>query len=669
MKRLYLLFLVLPGLICLAGCSGPHKVITPKTERRHYNREAMRHIINGTIEDLLGEPKNALVEYHQAAEIDSSSAGIYLALAENYFYLEEYNSSIRMAKKALQRNEKNRDALELLAANLEKQRKFSEAVMVYEQIHTLDPNDIEILYSLTTLHIINKAYDKALSSYHKLVDAGLADPEYRLRVGHLFFQHRAFEQAKEIYQDVQMTDPNLEASYLSLAALSNAEKDTAETIRIYQNALRKRSDFEEVKAELRLLYEKSNRLDEAVLLYQDLVRRDSTNLGDKVQLGQYLFQKRDTLAALQWFDKIIEQHPQSERGYLALGALRRAQRDTSAAIRVYEAALQVNPLFLDARRRLRDLYAARKRWADAIGLYEALTNVDSTYVGARIEIANLLVQKGDTLQAISLCEDLDKTHGEDWRIPLTLGRLYLARDENIKARSSFDKALTLRKDLSLIWVLAGVNLVQMDSLAAAEEHFETAEELFPSDPEINYFLGFINNRQRQYERARHYFEKAYQLDKNNVQVMLALAALYDELQENERSEKLYETLLKDNPESAIVLNNFAYHLAERNLRLDEARTMVEKALVLDPENAAYWDTLGWILFQKGELHAAREKIEKSIELSPKSAEVWEHLGDILVLLGEAEPASKAYQQALDLEPEHQQARAKLNKLMPQEIKH
>jgi len=667
MKPLFHTLLCLT-LIGMGGCAGSRKAAVAPPVQRYYNREAMRHIINGTIEDLLGEPKNALVEYHQAAEIDSSSAGIYLALAENYYLLEEYNSSIRMAKKALQRDAKSIDALELLAANLEKQREFGDAAEVYEQIITLAPDDMESLYSLTTLQIISKSYDKALLSYRRLVEAGLADPEYRLRIGHLFFQHRALEQARAIYQDVQRSDPDFEASYLAMAALSKVAKDTSGAIRIYREALARQNRFEEVKSELRLLYERSNRFEEAVELFRELVARDSTHLGDKVQLGQYLFQKKDTLAAAQWFEKIIRDHPQSERGYLALGALRRAQRDTLSAVAVYETAVKINPLFLDSRRRLRDLYAAQNRWEDAVALYESLTNNDSTFVGARIEIANLLAQKGDTLKAIALCEELEKTHGEDWRVPLTLGRLFMVRDENIKARLRFDKALSLRKDLSLLWILSGVNLAQMDSLAAAEEQLKTAVELFPDDPEINYYLGFVCNRLGNKACARHHLERSLEVDGNNVQTMLALAALYDEEKEHERAEKIYATLVKNESESAIVLNNYAYHLAERNLRLDEARALVERALVLEGENGAYWDTLGWILFRQGDASGARERIEKSIALSPKSAEVWEHYGDVLLALGENEPARRAYERALELEPERQQVKAKLLKLIPQEEK-
>ncbi len=90
--------------------------------------------------------------------------------------------------------------------------------------------------------------------------------------------------------------------------------------------------------------------------------------------------------------------------------------------------------------------------------------------------------------------------------------------------------------------------------------------------------------------------------------------------------------------------------------------------MLERENGAYWDTLGWILFRQGDASGARERIEKSIALSPKSAEVWEHYGDVLIALGEKEPARRAYERALELEPERQQVKAKLLKLIPQEEK-
>jgi len=650
----------LTGLLAVSvlGCSTLHLVKSKPA--RPYNREAMRHMITGAVEDLMGQPKDALVEYHQAAEIDSASGGIYLAIAENYFYLEEYNSSIRLVKKALQRSPKNVDAWELLAANHEKLRQYKEAALDYEQINRLEPDNIQTLYSLATFQIITRDFTHALNSYRRLVDLGLADPDYRLRIGHLFLQNRAWDQAESVYRDVNKSDPNFESAYLALAAVSKARKDTLAAVRWYRQALTLQPSFEDVKSELRGYLERSGRLDEAITVYQDLVRRDSTNITDQLQLGQYYFQKGDTTGAIKWIEQVIARYPQSERAYLALGALRRAQKDTAAAEQAYRSGLAQNIYFLDVRRRLRDLLAAQRRWDEAISLYDPLKNIDTTYVGSRIEIANLLAQKGDTTQAILQCEELAKLHGDDWRVPFTLGRLYFMKSDNRAARSHFEKTLQLRDDLPLIWVLRGVNFLQMDSLAAAEDNFSKAAEKFPEDPEVLYYLGFVYNREKKTDQAIEYMEKAQQVEEDNPTTLLALAALYDERKDHTRAEVLYEKLLKLNPSSAMVLNNYAYHLAVRNLRLPQAREMIDRALTADSTNAAYWDTAGWIDFQLGDYASAKQKIEKSIALQGDSAEVVEHLGDVYEKLGDWQTAKKYWQKSLDMDPSRTFLKDKMN---------
>ena len=84
MKKYKSVLLILVLLAITMGCGSSRKLTPPEQEKEKkptYNREAMNHIISGAVAELLGQPKNALVEYHQAAEIDTSSPGIYLSLA------------------------------------------------------------------------------------------------------------------------------------------------------------------------------------------------------------------------------------------------------------------------------------------------------------------------------------------------------------------------------------------------------------------------------------------------------------------------------------------------------------------------------------------------------------------------------------------------------------
>ncbi len=657
----YILFTLIIGLTI--GCSSRRQLQSTR-ERREYNREAMHHIINGAIEELLGQTKNALVEYHQAAEIDTSSAGIYLAMAENYFYLEEYQSSLRMAKKAIQRDPNNVDAWELLAANYEQLRQYTEAARAYERIVKLEPDNLFSLYTLTSLQIITKDYAKALQSYHKLIEAGLTDTEYRLRIGHLFFQNRAFDQAQDVFLNIYKTDPDYEPAYLSLAEVSKAKKDTVAAIQWYKTALQHQPNFEDVKVQLNELLQKKQQWKEAIEIYEKLVSREGASVSDQLQLTQYYVMQGDTLKAIDRIQQIINQHPQSEKGYLALGALQKLQKDTLAAEQTYWTALKQNKLFFEVRRRLRDLYATQKRWDEAIALYEPLKNIDSTVVGAQLEVAQLLMQKGDTLQAIDLCRDLAQKHENEWRIHLSLGRFLMLRRDFLAALKSFDKTLSLRDDFTLIWILRGLCLLQVDNLKEAEDNFLRALNKFPNDAEVAYYLGIVYNRANDVEKAIEFLERANTLEEKNPQTLLALAAAYDEQKQYLRANAIYEVLLQLAPNNATVLNNYAYHLAVRDTLLDKAKEMIQKALQAEPQNPAFLDTEGWIYFRMGLYSQAKEKIEKSIELRADSAEVIEHLGDVYEKLGDLENAVRQWQRALDMDGKRTHLNSKIERYSP-----
>lgn len=661
-KNIYKLAFIFLLTVGIAGCGSTAKLRTkPKTERL-YNREAMDHIIDGAIEDMIGNPKGALVEYHQAAEIDTTSAGIYLALAEDYYLLDELRMSVRMANKALRVSPQNMDALELLAGTYNKLRQYRNAAKVYEKIVRLEPHNLEALYNLTYLQIALSDNDGAFKTYQNMVRSGLDDAENRLRVGHVFLQKKAFSQALQVYTGVVRDFPDSEPSYLATAAAYVAKGDTAKAIQTYRQAIDSHRGFADAKAELRLLLEKTKRWNEAIQLYQEFVRQDSTNLTDKLQLGQFYFQRGDTLKASNWFENIVEQHPKSERAYLALAAIQKLRGDSVASAQTYLTAIEKNPSFLDVRRRLRDIYVSKKQWDDAIALYTPLKDNDTTFVGSRIEIANLLMQKGDTLQAIEQGESLAQTHGNDWRVPVTLGRFYILRKQNPKAATYLNRAIELQANVPSLWVLRGINYIQMDSLARATHNFEQALQKFPEDPEINYYLGTLFSRQQKFQQAIKYLAKSDEVEPENMQTLLALSAAYDEVREYNRSEEIYAKLIKLEPDSPIVLNNYAYHLSVMGVHLKEALEMVKKALQADEDNAPYLDTLGWIYYQLGDYQNAKSYIEKSLALRADSAEVMEHLGDVYLKLGDRATAEQYWRRALDSDESRQHLLEKLGQV-------
>ena len=80
--------------------------------------------------------------------------------------------------------------------------------------------------------------------------------------------------------------------------------------------------------------------------------------------------------------------------------------------------------------------------------------------------------------------------------------------------------------------------------------------------------------------------------------------------------------------------------------VDEAEKFVRKALELRPDSSAFLDSLGMVLFKKGQLDAARDTLERAIDGGPDDATLFEHLGDVAAKAGDRARAQQSYSRAL-----------------------
>ena len=103
--------------------------------------------------------------------------------------------------------------------------------------------------------------------------------------------------------------------------------------------------------------------------------------------------------------------------------------------------------------------------------------------------------------------------------------------------------------------------------------------------------------------------------------------------------------------------------ADRNENLDRALELVTKAVALEPSNAAYLDSLGWVYFRLGKLDEAEKHLMTAKRLSPDDPTIEEHLGDLEEKRGDLAKARERWTRALALEPEDGGAaiRAKLER--------
>lgn len=114
------------------------------------------------------------------------------------------------------------------------------------------------------------------------------------------------------------------------------------------------------------------------------------------------------------------------------------------------------------------------------------------------------------------------------------------------------------------------------------------------------------------------------------------------------------------PDFAAAYNALGYSFADRNIKLNEAMTLIEKALTLSPNDHYILDSLGWAHYRKGNLDKAIKYLQQAYDVS-KDPEIAAHLGEVLWQKGKYDEAKKIWSDALSTYPTNAVLLATANK--------
>jgi tetratricopeptide (TPR) repeat protein len=156
------------------------------------------------------------------------------------------------------------------------------------------------------------------------------------------------------------------------------------------------------------------------------------------------------------------------------------------------------------------------------------------------------------------------------------------------------------------------------------------------------------------------------LDESDAQaerhrIRYALAGAYWGAKQGAKAEEQLRAILDADPDHAAACNDLGFHMADEGRDLAEAERLIRTAIAADrhdrrkaghaePENAAYLDSLGWVLFRQGKHREALAELERAAALPSGAADpvVWDHTGDVLFRMGEKVKAKAAWEKAREL---------------------
>jgi len=369
------------------------------------------------------------------------------------------------------------------------------------------------------------------------------------------------------------------------------------------------------------------------------------------------YRKRQNLDSTLWaYENLARLSPNNFRVFNELGQLRMRARLMDQAREAFRTSLRLErtPANIMAFAALSDLYSlAQLPESSKIVLKEALL-VDS---------ANFVIHR----QLTSIYADQDS-------FALALPHALLAVQLSPLDRNS------LRR---LGWVY-----LNLDSLDQADSIFTNLIDNGEDLPANRYYLGHIAMQKRDYTRAREQFGRLVAIedtvadrwldlahahrmlghtdselvayreglgrvssDSGKVRLKFAFGAALERQGRIDSAVLVLEEVVADAPKNAQALNYLGYLLADKNLRLEYARDLIKRALDIEPDNAAYLDSYGWVFYRLRDFGKAVKYLSRAAALT-RDATIFDHLGDAYSALGKLAEARDWWQKALEIEPQN-----------------
>jgi tetratricopeptide (TPR) repeat protein len=366
-------------------------------------------------------------------------------------------------------------------------------------------------------------------------------------------------------------------------------------------------------------------------------------------LAQSAYGAQEGAAAVEYGKRALAAKPDWETAALLTAQLMRTKPADSIAL--LENFVAKNPGAREARATLARLHANNKDLPKARKQFELLTKPvpgQEVDADALYGLGVVAMQQNDFDAAQTHFKAfLDTVQDDEERDSngayFNLGAIAEERKDFAAAAQWYDKVDGEAK--------LGAQLRSASALAKAGREEEAGKRLSAIKPRNNADSARVAMTQAQIHRdagkpqeAFKTLDTALKATPNEPDLLYDWALAIEKLGKFDEMEKALRKVIEMKPDAAHAYNALGYSLADRNTRLDEARTLIEKAVNLSPDDPFILDSLGWVQYRQGKLDEALKTLREAYAKRP-DAEIGAHLGEVLWVAGKRDEAEKFWREA------------------------
>lgn len=367
-------------------------------------------------------------------------------------------------------------------------------------------------------------------------------------------------------------------------------------------------------------------------------------------------------AARAGFERLRDADPASPSPYIGLAEVAMRRDDLTAAEAYLRAGLAANPRVPQLHRALGRVHAAQGQAEAAVADFDEAIRLAPDLPAAYLEIADLLSQRLDQpARALPFYESvLSRDPGNGIA---RYGRaLALARTgEPARAITELNDAARLLPDSPVPDYARARLLVQAGNSADALAALDAALLRQPGFMMARIAKASLLQAMGRQAEAFALYDAALQDDPGSVAALLGVGMALQMDGQLSGAAARYRTALAIEPANTAAMNNLAWLAAIERRGLDDALAWSRRAVAGAPEEAAFADTLGWVLYQRGDFQEAETALARAVALRASAASLT-RLAAVRAELGRKAEAMADIERALQIDPGYQPAREELARL-------
>ena len=616
-----------------------------------------------------------------APKPDRAAAYYHYALAHMYEEQVTVYGRSDLANKAIEEYRLAMDAdpsSEFLTAGLAelyvKTGRIRDAVLEAQDIIKRDPNNLEAHKLLGRIYLrslgdmpggngSDNVLKLAIEQYEQIVKIEPDSVDDHLLLGRLYRLNNDLQKAEVELKTAIKLDPSSEEAVTTLAMLYTDEGDTSHALQVL-SSVPDASRSAKLYSALGTAYEQRKDYKDAIDAFQKAVMLDRDNLDAIRGLAENLMNDGQYDKALEQYKVIVDSNPEDAQTYVRMSEIYRHESKYDLALESLKKADALVPDMAAVSYNMAAVYEAQGRYDDAIKLLQdLLKKTDSNQQDDRNNRAIFLERLGtiyrdqenypaavDTFHKLATLGDDDNARAGYQEMIDTYREAKQWPQATAVAKEAVQK-LPNDRDMRMVLDAQLADTGEVDSAIADVRSMLKGG---PQDREVYLRLGIIESRAKLWKEAGESLNKAEQLstkaeDKAYVWFLrgdlLQRQKLYDQADAEFR--KVLTALPQSDPQVPATLNYLGYMNADRGVKLDESLTFVKQALVAEPSNGAYLDSLGWVYFKLGKYDLAEENLTKAAVHMGSDPTVQQHLGDLYQKTGRLKMAAAHWERAVE----------------------